>query len=455
VSYNENNKGDRMRKETELLEFKKSTGEMKEAIISLVSMLNKHGSGKLIFGISPKGKVIKNQISESSLRDISRRIYESIEPRIYPVIDVVVIDDVKVIEINVSGNEQPYSAFGRYYIRIADEDRELGTNELKRIIATQTYKNSWENQLSDHDLNDVDDIALRDFYNEAIKHGRMIETDYNPADILRRLGLSRNDKLTNAGKVLFSNKGPITLKLAIFATDEKLTFLDIKTVEDNIYNLIKEAQVYVEKNIRWSAEIIDFSRVEVPEIPSEALREIIVNGFAHAQYNENTYHEVRIHPSKVVIYSPGNFDSKYSPEDYIKSNIPSSIRNTTITKVLYMAKAIEQFGSGFKRVNSLCLDESVHYDYTKYENGFEFKFFRKSFNNDANETEPRLESKLSSQAAVTLEYLKENSKYTREDLSVLMSKSSRTIQRYLTELQETGYIERIGSLKTGHWRIKK
>ena len=34
-------------KETETLEYKKSTGEMKEAMVSIASILNKHGIGTL------------------------------------------------------------------------------------------------------------------------------------------------------------------------------------------------------------------------------------------------------------------------------------------------------------------------------------------------------------------------------------------------------------------------
>ena len=37
--------------ETEQVEFKKSTGELKEAVISIAAILNKHGSGDLYFGI--------------------------------------------------------------------------------------------------------------------------------------------------------------------------------------------------------------------------------------------------------------------------------------------------------------------------------------------------------------------------------------------------------------------
>ena len=39
------------KRETETLEFKKSTSELKEGVISLGSMLNKHNYGLLYFGI--------------------------------------------------------------------------------------------------------------------------------------------------------------------------------------------------------------------------------------------------------------------------------------------------------------------------------------------------------------------------------------------------------------------
>ncbi len=39
--------------ETEVREYKKTTGELKEGIISLASMLNKHGYGTLYFGVKP------------------------------------------------------------------------------------------------------------------------------------------------------------------------------------------------------------------------------------------------------------------------------------------------------------------------------------------------------------------------------------------------------------------
>ena len=55
-------------KETETLEYKKSTGEMKEAMVSIASILNKHGIGTLYFGVKPNGTVCGQNVSESYVR---------------------------------------------------------------------------------------------------------------------------------------------------------------------------------------------------------------------------------------------------------------------------------------------------------------------------------------------------------------------------------------------------
>lgn len=45
--------------ELETLEFKRSTGETKEALHDIAAMLNKHGHGEIYFGIRNNGEVIR------------------------------------------------------------------------------------------------------------------------------------------------------------------------------------------------------------------------------------------------------------------------------------------------------------------------------------------------------------------------------------------------------------
>ncbi len=40
--------------------------------------------------------------------DVSRRINESIEPTIYPVIEKIIYDDKTVIRVEFNGDEKPY-----------------------------------------------------------------------------------------------------------------------------------------------------------------------------------------------------------------------------------------------------------------------------------------------------------------------------------------------------------
>ena len=78
-------------KESETLELKKSTGQLKPAIISIVAMLNKHQEGKLYFGVKDDGIVVGQEVGNDALRTISQAISAHIETRIYPAIKQVIL----------------------------------------------------------------------------------------------------------------------------------------------------------------------------------------------------------------------------------------------------------------------------------------------------------------------------------------------------------------------------
>lgn len=441
--------------ESETLEFKKTTGELKEAMVSIVSILNKHGVGTLYFGVKPNGDVKGQDVSESSLRDVSRLIFESIRPQIYPAIEEIELDGKKLIKVEFSGENVPYSAAGRYYLRTADEDREVSPEELKIFFGANKYRDKWEKSKSEATSNQIDKAAIKSFWQKAVSVGRLPEGRYNCPIILKRFGLVNGDFLTNAGEVLFGNTHPVTLKVGIFATDEKLTFLDMKLYEDNIYNLLKTSEDYILKNIRWRSEITGTEREEIPEIPVAVIREILSNSFAHSIYNGRTYHEICIHPSMITIYSPGDYASQHKPEEYIDGNYESEIRNPLISKILFLSKSIEQFGSGFKRINNLCKSEGIKYSYESSNNGFKFIIYRPNFiSGTKNVTyDVTYGNELNSTERYVLAILKENSEISRDEIAIKTSKTIRTVQRALVSLTEKGYIKRIGAKRNSTWEV--
>lgn len=441
--------------ETEELEFKRSTGEVHDAMKDVVAILNKHEKGILYFGVAPNGDVKGLQVAESTLRDVSRVVFESIKPQIYPQIQKITIDGCDIIEVKFSGKNKPYSAYGKYYIRVADESRELTPAELKEMMLSSEYSERWEQFETEYTIKDVDEAALKDFYNRATACGRLPDEGFDAEKLLNKLGLLKNGKLNNAGYVLFGNNGPVTLKMAVFASDEKLTFLDINRAEDNIFRLVDTALTYIKKNIRWRAEIGSVTREEIPEIPLKALREIVINSFAHAQYGTTTQHEIDIHPGKVVIYNPGEFPPEFSPEDFATKNLSSIIRNELIAKVLYLCHDIESFGSGFKRVYTLCNQNGVECSYEKTPIGFSFVFLRNDPNAKINvpKNDKNVPIVLSKTEKAVYELLKVQPNLTREELSIEISKTVKTVQRALDGLKTKGLISRVGTNRSGYWKI--
>ena len=121
--------------ESEKIEFKKSTSELIEGVISISAMLNKHGEATLYFGVKNNGDVIGQvDLNENTLRDVSRKIAEGIKPQVIPNIALELIEDKKIIKVYVKGDNVPYSAFGKYYSRSFDEDKQLSPEMLKALI---------------------------------------------------------------------------------------------------------------------------------------------------------------------------------------------------------------------------------------------------------------------------------------------------------------------------------
>ena len=441
-----------MSSESEFVEFKKTTAELNSAMESVSSMLNKHGMGKIYFGIKNDGTPYKFQITDSTLRDISRKVFESIKPQIYPEIKIEEYMGVDVIVLSFEGKEQPYSAFGKYYIRVADEDRELSPSELRKIMIGKEYEENWGSKPSELTIDDVDQITLDLFKEKAIECGRLPNVNYDNLTLLKKLNLITNNHLNNAGKMLFSKTGPIVLKMAVFATDQKITFLDIKREEGNIFQLIEKAMRYVIDNIRWRVEITGESihRKEIPEVPISALREVIVNSFAHARYEYPIQHEIDIFSNRISISNPGSFANDYKPEDFAYNTLSSVLRNELIAKTLYLCKDVESFGTGLKKVYSICNEQNVVVDYTNEENFFVFNFYREDRNVVTNVVTNVV---LTKNEKMVLSMLQDNPRLSALDISAMMGKTSRTIQRVLDSLKNKGLIKREGSNKNGFWKV--
>lgn len=438
--------------ESELIEFKLTTEEKKEAMEAIAAMLNKHNKGTIYFGVDDNGYVRGQTITDSTKKDISRLISESIEPKISPTIEVIKVEDKEVLKVTFAGHNRPYSVNGKYLIRVGTENRKMGQEDLIRLIKHDDYSSKWEDELTDYGLDDLDDEALLDFYESAKACGRLEMNVYNKEKLLSNLDLMKEGKAKNGCYALFGKNAKIALKLASFATDNKVTFTDLKLLNGNIYNLISAAIKYVRDNIKWKPEIGARKRVEVPEIPEMAIREIIVNAFAHCDYEVVPEIEVGIHPGFIEIYNPGSFPEELTPYDFIRRNLPSYKRNKLILDILFRSKDVEKSGTGFQRVNELCEKADISWSFRKEAYGFYSEFIRHNGNASKIKKDDESSNKLEKK---TYELLEEEEGITKNEIALRLNRSERTIQRFINSLISKGLVERVGSNKKGYWRVKE
>lgn len=436
-------------RETETIEFKKTTSELKQGIISISSILNKHRKGILYFGVKDNGDVCGQDIGKDTLRFLSRDMSGNIKPSFWYEINIRTSDDGKdFIEVQFSGENVPYSAYGRYYQRYADEDKLISNDELEKLFNLKKKNYSqWEESDSNLTIDDIDEYLLKESIKKGNEENRINYEYSNKKAVLNKLGLInlKTNFITNAGKILFSNVKPILIKLAVYATETKDTFLILRHFEGNIYECINASIEFVKQNINWNVEIDgNIKRKEVPEIPLKAIREIIVNAFCHGNYDANTSFQIEIFKDKVCIYSPGFFPIGYTPDDFAYNHEEPIMLNPKIINILFKTGEIESFGSGFERTFNICNEKSVEYKYENTKSGFKFIFYRK------NKISELQLSKIEKQV---LDIIKNNRFVTSEELAETLKKSTKTIYRAIKKLKDYGFIKREGSNFNGAWEI--
>jgi len=128
------------------------------------------------------------------------------------------------------------------------------------------------------------------------------------------------------------------------------TVLDTLKVKGPISKGLKSAIAFIERNTKtgWKKTPAG-GREEVLSYPREAIREALVNAFAHRDYSINgTQIDVDIYLDRIDIVSPGSWLLPKDYNEYPAGSIPSIRRNTIIAACLDVANLMERGGTGFQ-----------------------------------------------------------------------------------------------------------
>lgn len=134
------------KKENEQVEFKETTGQLERGMETLCAFLNREG-GTVLFGVTDKGKIIGQEVSDKTKRDIAEAI-RRIEP--FASVEISYIDipnaNKSVIALFVEAQQymRPFSYKGRAYQRIESVTSAMPQDIYNQFLMQRGGKYSWD-----------------------------------------------------------------------------------------------------------------------------------------------------------------------------------------------------------------------------------------------------------------------------------------------------------------------
>lgn len=127
------------------------------------------------------------------------------------------------------------------------------------LLARGGEKYSWEKQMSEYTIEDIDMAAFKPYLTKAKAVGRIEFDSDDPVVDLEKLDLFAKDgiHLLNAGAALFCWCTTNDVQMAKLATNVKATFTDIRREDKgSIIGLSKVCEQCIIDAMDWKADII-------------------------------------------------------------------------------------------------------------------------------------------------------------------------------------------------------
>lgn len=431
-------------KESETVEFKESTGELKEGIKSIASMLNKNKHATLYFGITNKGKAIGQEASDKTLRDISQAISFNIEPAIIPTITALdgPSENLKIIKIEANGSDIPYSAYGQYLIRSADEDKKITREALRKMFTGAGFDFISEIESTRQDL------TFEKFTSILVSKGYHV---LSTSSLVKAKGLKNSEGKYNIMAFILSDQSNVSIKVVRFAGIDK-TSMSQRTEFGNqcLLLALQQAMDYVEALNETNVDLGKADgRRDTHLFDAESFEEAWKNACVHNAWMDMVPPAIYIYSDRIEIVSYGGLPYGLTLDEFYEG--ASHPINKALWMIFNSAEYAEQTGHGVPTILSKYGKQAfkISDNYLTVTIPFAFKPTWAFVAEKENES-----MVLSDGQKAILEALKANPRLTGKELAKATDLSISAIKKNTIKLQGMGLIERTGSKRYGYWILK-
>ena len=315
----------------------------------LACLSNTAGGGALVVGISNDGNLIGTDLDVGWLR---HRIFELTERLLTVEVQVVQMAGYRLLLLKAPEAAVPIPYRRKYRWRVDDHCEEVDpaswmSGRLHRLGA------DWSALGSAFTLDDASKVALeiaRRYLREAGDEAALDLANASDADLLRRVHVLKADgHLTNAGVLLFI--GPEFPAIDYLRRDAAGgdTRARINRVGPLI-ELLREIEQVADATNRGVSTGSNggFAIGQHKALPPRAIREAIVNGLTHRDWNTQAATVVEFVGDRLIVQSPGGFVGGVTPQNIITH--PASPRYRSLAEAMAGLRLAEREGIGVDRM---------------------------------------------------------------------------------------------------------
>ena len=480
------------------LEFKRIPNEDRVKYLKTAVAFANGKGGSILFGVANDGTVrgVDKRRVFAEMDGIVDSVVNACSPRIPIDIGIEDVEGKSVIVLDVlAGSRCPYflKAEGDkdgVYVRVG-ATTQRADDATRHELALEAEGRSFDSEPCPNAK--ITDARIAALCSNMYRIARRNARDESERKAVRKItanqlqswgiiSRSRNRWIaSNAYALLTGDRAFATrVKCGVFKGDSKAVFVDRREFTGPIYEQIEEAHKYILSKINMGCVFEGIQRRDLYELPPDALRELVVNAFAHRNYFEHDAPIfVAVYDTRVEITSPGGLPRGLTVEKVLAGR--SKIRNHALAEAFNYMKVIEHWGSGLRRVskelaeygakplqledggidvqinvfrNATLGDENNRYDERGARVGRQkSKLERTLRENGVNEKVNDLINDPINDPINLLDLIKENPALNYGEYGKILGVSEATIKRRITELKKQGKIVRVGANKVGHWEV--
>jgi len=237
---------------------------------------------------------------------------------------------------------------------------------------------------------------------------------------------------------------------ARFRGTDKTQFIDRLDIEGGILDAVQDVPKFTRRNTRLFTKIESFKREDIPAFPEVAIREVLVNALAHADYSLTGMRIlVSIFSDRMEIQNPGMLPFGMTLEDF-RAGV-SKIRNRVISRIFRELGLMEEWGSGYKRIVNAC--GAGGYPEPEWaELGYALRviFYPHP---EVGEME-KLDVPVNDRQKWFLQQIGKNIRVLSSSIATHWDVSQKTAKRDIADLKRKELIEFLGAPKNGYYRLK-